>query len=80
MKRALSFAGIVIVAFTGPVWLMMTAMLGYALMFSGIELIAVALLVDAFFMNTTTLFPLYTVITVIGLIVVELIKPYTVLA
>jgi len=79
MRRVLFFLLLFITACTGPAWLFIPGLLAYGVFFSGIEIIFLAAVVDALFMNSTAVIPLYTLLAIIWLITVEFVKPHIVL-
>lgn len=79
ITRLLSFLVLFVLGFTAPWWLVALGLAVYALVFAGWEIILLAALVDAFFMSTTTVLPLYTLGCTIGLIAVALLRPYMML-
>jgi len=79
MRRVLFFLLLSVAACTGPVWLFVSGLLAYGVFFSGIEIIFLAALVDALFMNSTAVIPVYTLLAIVWLIIVEFVKPHIVL-
>ena len=66
-----------LLAAVGPVWLLVLAASAYGFVFGGVELIVLAVFIDAFFMTSTASVPLYTVGCVVLLSLLELAKPFT---
>lgn len=75
MIRLIALAFVVVVGFTGPVWLFLVGAAAYGFWFSGYELVILGMLVDAFFGDPENILPLYTGLAVLWLILVELVKP-----
>ena len=77
--RIIIFVILIILASGGPVWLLLPGLVVYGLMYSGYELIFLGLFIDALFMHSGAIIPLYTVGITLWLIFAELAKPYLVL-
>ena len=74
MYRVLFFIAIVIIAVTGPVFLLAAFALGYALMYRAYELVLVAVCIDAYF--GTGEIPYYLLVSTVAIIAIELLKPH----
>lgn len=62
-------------ALTGPLWLFLPLLVAYIVIYTGVEVLFVALLVDAYFGYGTTYVGLYTLATGVGLIAVHILRP-----
>jgi len=78
MIRIILFCLVSISAFTGPWLVFLLAAIAYGVYYTGIELIILAVLVDAFFMSASAFTPYYTLAAVLTLCLAEFVKPYTV--
>lgn len=76
MWRVLSLLGVCVVGSVAPWWLTIIAIMMYAFVYGGIELVIVAALLDGYFMLTFT--PIFTVAAIIALLLALFVKPYTV--
>lgn len=74
MRRVLFFIAIVILASTGPVPLLAAAAFVYALKYPAYELVLVAACIDAYFGAGQP--PVYLLVTIGTVIIIELLKPY----
>lgn len=79
MIRFISFVVVAASGFAGPVWFFLAAAAIYGFWFSGLELVIVAMCIDAFFGNPEHAVPIYTSMAVLWLIVMELVKPHLLL-
>ena len=79
MKRFISFLVLIGIGFAGPWWLFVAGLLLYGYLYGGMEIVALAVLVDALFMSSVGIVPFYTLGTIAGLIGLELVKPHLVL-
>ncbi len=74
--RALWFLGVLVSAAAGPLWFLCLVGVPYLLYYAGIELLFVALLVDGYFGFERTDWPLYTLVVLVLIIVVQFLRPY----
>ncbi len=78
-KRLLSFIGLIILAASAPAFFLALAICLYALVYRGVELIALVVFVDAYFMYSGSIIPWYTTLSILLLITIEFAKPYLLL-
>lgn len=78
-RRLLSFIALAILAATAPAFVLILGVCLYAFVYRGVELIALMVFVDAYFMYSAALVPWYTVASTLLLIGIEFVKPYLLL-
>lgn len=61
---------------TGPVLLFAAAAVAYALIYTGIELIILAAIIDAYFGYGGGSFYIYTLSTGIAMLIIQVLKPH----
>jgi hypothetical protein len=76
LLRLFWFLLVFITAAAGPWWLLAFVGVPYLVHFAGVELLAIALLVDGYFGYERTGWPLYTLVTLIAIVAVRFLRPY----
>ncbi len=74
--RSLWYLSILVAAAAGPLWALLIVGVPYMLRYAGVELLLIALLVDSYFGFERTEWPLYTVATLVCIVLVRLLRPY----
>ncbi|GEM_PF-3076601 len=78
-NNALQFSLFVLVAvlgLTGPVVVFVVSAVIYAFLYAGIELIVLAAIIDAYFGYGGSGMYVYTLVTGVGLLCIQALKPY----
>ena len=77
MLRFFLFCGLLALSIFVPTWLFAVCVLGYALSFTAYELIVLMCILDALYgIGYGTQIPYYTIVTTMGLICIEWVKPH----
>lgn len=75
IQRLFFFILVCIIAVIAPTGFFAVCAFAYALRYTAYELIIVAATIDAYYGLGYTMIPYYTIITCIGLLIIEWIKP-----
>ena len=76
MKRIITFSLVTAIGFIGPVWLFAFVGAAYAFWTGGLEIIILCAGIDALFMTTQNIVPVFTLLSIAVLLISEFVKPY----
>jgi len=74
--RILLFLILIFIGLSGPVWLFILGAALYIIVYTGVEIIFLALAIDAYFGYASGGYYIYTIITAAGLYIVQWAKPH----